>query len=71
MATTFDLEKPERVAVAVESCYQNTGIATSVAVFMFNSNKDDLATAISVPLYYGICEAVLLAIYCLVAWKVG
>lgn len=29
MATTFNLEKPERVAVAVESCYQNTGIATS------------------------------------------
>lgn len=29
MASAFDLEKPERVAVAVESCYQNTGIATS------------------------------------------
>jgi hypothetical protein len=25
MTTKLDLEKPERVAVAVESCYQNTG----------------------------------------------
>jgi hypothetical protein len=71
MATTFDLEKPERVAVAVESCYQNTGIATSVAVFMFNSNEDDLASAISVPLYYGLCEAILLAAYCIFCWKLG
>lgn len=44
---------------------------STVAVFMFNSNKKDLATAISVPLYYGICEAVMLACYCVICWKVG
>ena len=32
---------------------------------------DDLATAVGVPLFYGICEAVILAVYCLGAWKVG
>jgi hypothetical protein len=32
---------------------------------------DDLATAVRVPLYYGLCEAVILAIYCLVMWKAG
>jgi hypothetical protein len=56
-------------AVAVECCYQNTGIATSVAITMFQG--DDLATAVGVPLFYGICEAVILAIYCLVMWKAG
>jgi len=68
-ATKAQLEKPERVAVAVESCYQNTGIATSVAITMFSGS--DLATAIGVPLYYGIMEAVLLAIFCLFCWKIG
>ena len=109
LATRFDLEKPERVAVAVESCYQNTGtyialgrrifiyylgmllqffnmvmsltpafvgffvssgIATSVALTMFSGNEDELARAVGVPLLYGIIEAILLAGYCLVCWKV-
>jgi hypothetical protein len=69
MASKFDLDKPERVAVAVEACYQNTGIATSVAITMFSGQ--DLATAVGVPLFYGICEAVILAVYCLICWKAG
>mmetsp|Transcript_2798 Transcript_2798/g.3957 ORF Transcript_2798/g.3957 Transcript_2798/m.3957 type:complete len:512 (+) Transcript_2798:338-1873(+) len=69
ITSRLNLYKPERVAVAVECCYQNTGIATSVAITMFQG--DDLAIAISVPLFYGICEAVVLAFYCLGAWKVG
>jgi hypothetical protein len=69
LSTRFQLDKPERVSVSVESCYQNTGIATSVAASMFTG--DELATAIGVPLYYGIVEAVLLACYCSVCWKIG
>jgi hypothetical protein len=69
MASKAKLEKPERVAVAVEGCYQNTGIATSIAVTMFSG--DDLAVAIGVPLFYGICEATILAFYCLFCWKIG
>ena len=57
--------------MAVESCYQNTGIATSVAVVMFDGDKDRLAEAISVPLYYGFCEAFLLATFCIICWKFG
>lgn len=71
LATRFDLDKPERVAVAVESCYQNTGIATSVAITMFGDNENDLATAIGVPLYYGIVVAIMLAVFCVVCWKLG
>lgn len=48
---------------------QTIGIAASIAITMFTGN--DLATAIGVPLYYGVCEAVLLAIFCLGAWKAG
>jgi len=69
MVSYFELEKPERVAVAVECCYQNTGIATSVATAIFKG--DDLAVAIGVPLFYGLCEAFFLAIYCVVCWKIG
>lgn len=71
MASSFKLDKPERVAVAVESCYQNTGIATSVAVVMFAGDEDMVAEAISVPLFYGMVEAALLAVFCLICWKAG
>ena len=56
-------------AVAVECCYQNTGIATSVAAAMFNGAE--LSTAVGVPLFYGMCEAFFLAVYCLICWKAG
>ena len=69
LAVRAQLEPPERVAVAVEACYQNTGIATSVALTLYRGSH--LAEAIAVPLYYGIVEATLLAIYCLVCWKKG
>jgi predicted Na+-dependent transporter len=70
LSSRCQLDKPERVAVSVEACYQNTGIATSVALTMFQS-EEDLATAIGVPLYYGIVEAVMLACFCLICWKLG
>jgi predicted Na+-dependent transporter len=70
LSSRCQLDKPERVAVSVEACYQNTGIATSVALTMFQT-EEDLATAIGVPLYYGIVEAVMLACFCLICWKVG
>eukprot|EP00934_Nitzschia_sp_Nitz4_P004894 Nitzschia sp. Nitz4//scaffold10_size219509//203174//204390//NITZ4_001463-RA/size219509-augustus-gene-0.256-mRNA-1//1//CDS//3329533025//4884//frame0 len=69
LATKADLDKPERVSVAVEACYQNTAIATSVAITMFTG--DNRALAVGVPLYYGIVEAALLACFCLICWKMG
>jgi predicted Na+-dependent transporter len=67
MSTGLGLLKPERVTVSIECCYQNVGIATSVALAMFDG--DDQAEAVSVPFYYGIVEAVILLIYCVGAWK--
>lgn len=69
MASKFGLDKPERVSVAVEGCYQNTGVAVSVAASMFTGER--LATAVGVPLYYGIVEAVILAVFCVICWKIG
>ena len=55
--------------LSVECCYQNVGIATSVALTMFQG--EELATAMAVPLYYGLLEAVILGLYCVGAWKLG
>jgi hypothetical protein len=55
--------------VSIEGCYQNVGIATSVALAMFEG--DELSQAMGVPFFYGVVEAVILGIYCLGAWKAG
>ncbi len=64
------LKRPEVVSVGVECCYQNVGIATSAAVAMFDS-PSERAQALLVPLFYGLMEAVVLGLYCLIAWKLG
>jgi len=67
LTTIFRLKRPERVTVSIECCYQNVGIATSVALTMFDGAA--LAEAMGVPLYYGFVEAAILGVYCFVAWK--
>lgn len=64
------LTPPETVAISIECCYQNTGIATSVAITMF-SDPQERAQAVAVPLFYGLVEAVVICFYCLWAWKMG
>jgi hypothetical protein len=55
--------------VAIECCYQNIGIATSLALTMFKG--DELNDAMGVPFFYGLCEMVFVGIYCVVCWKAG
>ncbi|KAL7567399.1 hypothetical protein ACA910_010287 [Epithemia clementina (nom. ined.)] len=69
VTTAFQLDKPERVTVSIECCYQNVGIATSVALTMFQGQAQ--ARAVAVPFYYGIVEALVLFIYCSLAWQAG
>mmetsp|Transcript_18364 Transcript_18364/g.39708 ORF Transcript_18364/g.39708 Transcript_18364/m.39708 type:complete len:515 (-) Transcript_18364:16-1560(-) len=64
------LKHPEVITVGVECCYQNVGIATSAAVAMFDDPVDK-AQALCVPLFYGLMEAIVLGIYCIIAWKLG
>jgi predicted Na+-dependent transporter len=70
VASWAGLSPPEVVAIAIEICYQNTGIATSVAITMFD-NVEDRAQAVAVPLLYGLYSAVLITIFCLFSWKMG
>ena len=70
IARSLRLAPPETVAISIECCYQNTGIATSVAIAMYD-DKEERAQAVAVPLFYGVVEAVAIAIYCVWAWKVG
>lgn len=65
------LERPERLAVVIEVSYQNVGIASAVAVAAFCGNPRLLADAAAVPVLYGLIEAVCLALFCLVMWKLG
>ncbi|KAL3915530.1 MAG: hypothetical protein SGILL_005606 [Bacillariaceae sp.] len=70
VSRSFHLTPPEVVAISIECCYQNTAIATSVAVTMF-SDPNERAEAVSVPLFYGVVEAVIIGVYCVWAWRVG
>jgi predicted Na+-dependent transporter len=69
VGTGLKLCKPERLTLAIEVSYQNIGIATSMAIAMFEG--DDRAAAMGVPFFYGVTEAVLAFIYCMAAWKSG
>jgi hypothetical protein len=69
LSSFLSLKKPERVTLAVECCYQIVGIAMSVALTMFQG--DDAASALAVPVFYGLCEIVFLLPYCLLCWKMG
>lgn len=61
----FGLTKPERIAVVIEACYQNPGLATSIVLAMFRGK--DAGDAVAVPLLYGMYEAVLLGSVCFIA----
>jgi predicted Na+-dependent transporter len=67
LATAVHLRRPERVTVAIECCYQNVGIATSLALTMFAGEQ--VNEAMGVPFFYGVVEAVFVGFYCLGAWN--
>jgi predicted Na+-dependent transporter len=69
ITTWLQLKKPERVTTSIECCYQNVGIATSIALAMYNGQEQ--TEAVGVPFYYGVVEAVLVGMYCMGAWKYG
>ena len=70
IAKCANLEKPEVVTLSIECCYQNVGIAASAVLSMFD-DKEKIAQAMAVPLLYGLVEAVVLGLYCLIVWKLG
>lgn len=63
------LPNVEVVTISIEACYQNVGIAMSVALATFYG--ENLARAVAVPFYYGIIQGLLTFIYSIGAWKMG
>ena len=59
----------ESVAVAIECCYQNTGLALTIALSAFPPSE--AGAAAGVPLLYGMSELVLIPAFALIAWKCG
>mmetsp|Transcript_30865 Transcript_30865/g.71689 ORF Transcript_30865/g.71689 Transcript_30865/m.71689 type:complete len:481 (+) Transcript_30865:103-1545(+) len=60
---------PEAVAVTVETSYQNTGLAMTIALATFN--EEERGNATSVPLFYGAVQVIFLPLFLVVAWKAG
>lgn len=69
LGMSLEIQKPECMTIGIECAYQNVGIATSVAISMFNNETQ--AKAVAVPFYYGTVEALLLLVYCIACWKAG
>mmetsp|Transcript_6706 Transcript_6706/g.10471 ORF Transcript_6706/g.10471 Transcript_6706/m.10471 type:complete len:399 (-) Transcript_6706:166-1362(-) len=72
VAATFfsslaNLPKPQRVAVSIETAYQNTGIALAVSLSLGPKGR---AAAI-VPIIYGGYEALFFGLYALGSWYIG
>eukprot|EP00541_Cyclophora_tenuis_P011535 CAMPEP_0116551656 /NCGR_PEP_ID=MMETSP0397-20121206/6073_1 /TAXON_ID=216820 /ORGANISM="Cyclophora tenuis, Strain ECT3854" /LENGTH=384 /DNA_ID=CAMNT_0004076561 /DNA_START=15 /DNA_END=1170 /DNA_ORIENTATION=- len=70
LAKSLGLTSPECMTIGIECCYQNPGIATSVAITMFD-DPDERAAAVSIPLLYGGLQALVIGIYCILGWKLG
>eukprot|EP01052_Picozoa_sp_SAG31_P011468 SAG31_NODE_650_length_13187_cov_3.011843_2_plen_72_part_00 len=60
MTKLLQLPKPERVAIVVETCYQNIGLAMSMSLSMYAGEEDKMSAAAGVPLFYGFLEATLI-----------
>lgn len=55
--------------LSIECCYQNLGLATLVAIAMFQN--EDLSDALLTPIFYGLVQTISVGIYCVIAWKIG
>ena len=69
VARSIDLAKPSAVAVAIECCYQNTGLALTIALSAVP--PEAVGRASGVPIFYGLVEIALIPIFAISAWKAG
>jgi len=66
-ASLANLPKPQRVAVSLETAYQNTGIALAVSLALGPSGR----AAAVIPVVYGGYEAVVFGVFCVLMWYIG
>lgn len=69
ISTLARLKTPERITVAVECVYQNTGIAMTSCLALFSG--EDQKNALAVPFWYTGMQTTFVGLYCLAAWKIG
>lgn len=69
LAALCRLSGPTNVAVSVETCYQNVGVALVLALSCFPDKEQGKAAC--VPMYYCCVEMLLLPIFLTLAWKCG
>jgi predicted Na+-dependent transporter len=70
-AWAFRFSGPQRVTLSIEVGYQNTLVAISVLIRMFENDTDELAKAVAVPIFYGVTAAITTLLYVLTSWKLG
>jgi len=63
------LANPQAVAVAIECCYQNTGLALTIALSAMR--PEDVGEASGVPIAYGLVELTVIPLFALAAWRLG
>ena len=69
VARLIRLPNPEAVAVAIECCYQNTGLALTIALSAMSAA--DIGEGSGVPLTYGVVEILIIPVFALTAWRLG
>ena len=69
IARNLNLSDPSCVAVAIECCYQNTGLALTIALSAVPADKVGMASG--VPIFYGLVEIVCVPTFALLAWRLG
>ena len=69
LALLIRLPSPQAVAVAIECCYQNTGLALTIALSAMP--KEDVGEASGVPIVYGMFEILVIPVFALAAWRLG
>ena len=70
ISSVMRLKKPERVTVAVECVYQNTGIAMTSVLALF-PDLEEQKRALAIPFWYTGMQTCFVGVYCLSAWKAG
>ena len=71
-ATLVGLRREERVAIAIETCYQNTGVAVAIALSMApDVGNECAAEAATIPVLYGMGEILIIGCFALLSWKCG
>lgn len=63
----FKLEKPQAVAIGIETAYQSVTIAL---IYAFGQGEEGRA-AVGLTVIYGTWEVVIFGIFCTIAWQLG